>query len=209
MRAIVPVVVVLAAAAARPALADEPLAQPAPRQGYYLAVGGAAMLTLANDAEHHVRHSFTGGSLGLRAGEMLTDWAGRGLRLDLGQARAGDWRAALGGIGVDAQLAPWRGLALHAGAGVGYWQATDRRDPDAPARGTGGAYYSAGVTYDVFLTGAGRSGGVAVTPGVFVKYLPGSDYRSVVLWGGLELSLWSGLPREKLALEGDAAYRRD
>jgi hypothetical protein len=184
------------------------LVPPAPRQGYYLSAGPALVLGRASDDARHQHPSYPGGSVDVRLGQMVNDWLGFGLRLDLGQGRTSTRQAALGGIGVDLQLAPWRNLGLHAGAGVGYFQTTSRADSTEPARGVGGAYYSFGVTYDLFMTRASRSGGVALTPGVFVKLLPGGDYRAAVLWGGLELSWWSGLDKQALELPADEAFAR-
>jgi hypothetical protein len=184
------------------------LVPPAPRQGYFVSAGPALVLGLARDDSRHQHLTYPGGSFDVRLGQMVTEWLGFGLRLDLGQGRTSQRQAALGGIGVDLQVVPWRDLALHAGAGVGYWQSKSRLDSTEPSRGVGGAYYSFGATYDVFLTRASRSGGVAITPGVFVKVLPGDSYGTVVWWGGLELSWWSGLDKQALELPPDQAFAR-
>jgi hypothetical protein len=207
MKAIMIVPLLLGTATAT-AHAEGALRPPAPRQGYYLSLGVAGVESLVRDSEHHDQRALHGASGTLRAGEMIDEWVGFGLRLDFGVAQDDLWQASLGGFGVDAQLVPWDHLALHLGAGLGSFEAESRRDAEAKARTTGGAYYSAGVTYDFFLTGSDKSGGFAVAPGLFVKYLPG-DYRSLILWAGVEMSFWSGLPRQALELGGDEAFRRE
>jgi len=198
-------ILTLVVAAARTAAAAD-LVAPAPRQGYYASFGGAGIIGHASDDKRHSTLDYPGGTLSLHFGQLITERVGAGLHLEYGLGRDDRRMAGLGGIGLEGQLALVDTLALRAETGVGYFQTTNMDDKTEPSRGTGGAYYGAGLTYDLFFTSANRSGGWALTPGLYVKYLPGDRYRTVVLWAGLELTWWSGLPQQALDLPPDRAF---
>ena len=195
----------LVLASARTALAAD-LVAPAPRQGYYVSFGAAGVVERARDDDRHATLDYPGGTLSVHLGQLVTERVGAGLHLDYGLGKDHRRLAGLGGIGLEGQVAVVDTLALRAEAGVGYFQTTSMDDKTEPARGTGGAYYGAGLTYDLFFTSPTRSGGWALTPGLYVKYLPGDKFRTVVLWAGLELSWWSGLPRQALELPPEQAF---
>ena len=184
----------------RLALSQE-LAQSAPRQGYYATVDLVGFSAHTEDHKRHRTDTLGGYGLSFAGGEMVNEWLGLGLRYDSGAAQNSREKDGLAGLSVEAQLALPCSLAVHGGAGVGAWVAVDRPvRKSSETRGVAGAYYSAGVTYDWFVTRAARSGGIALTPGVYVKYLPGSSYNSLVFWGGIGVSFWSGLDAQALAL---------
>jgi hypothetical protein len=199
-------VVALVLGAARVAGAADLLVLPAPRQGYYVSVGGAGVLGRAQDDKRHLTLDYPGGTLSMHFGQLITERFGAGLHMEYGAAKHDRRSAGLAGIGFESQVVAVDTLALHLEAGVGYFQTVNLDDKTEPSRGTGGAYYGAGLTYDLFLTSPGRSGGWALTPGLYAKYLPGDHYRTVVLWAGLSLSWWSGLPRQALELPPDQAF---
>lgn len=191
--------------AARVAAAAD-LVPPAPRQGYYISVGGAGVMGRAQDDKRHLTLEYPGATLSMHFGQLITERFGAGLHMEYGVAKAERRQAGLAGMGFEGQAVLVDTLALRLEAGVGYFQTVNLDDKSEPSRGTGGAYYGAGLTYDLFFTKPGRSGGWAVTPGLYVKYLPGHRYRTVVLWAGLELSWWSGLPHQALELPPDQAF---
>jgi len=182
------------------------LVPPAPRQGYYISVGGAGIIGRAQDDKRHLKLDYPGGTLSMHFGQLITERFGAGLHMEYGAAKDARRMAGIAGMGFEGQAVVVDTLALHLEAGVGYFQTVNLDDKSEPSRGTGGAYYGAGLTYDLFFTKPGRSGGWALTPGLYVKYLPGDRYRAVVLWAGLELSWWSGLPQQALELPPDQAF---
>lgn len=184
-----------------PALArSQGLLQPKPRQGYYASGYGGGVVIHSHDRERHKTDTLRGYGYGFRGGQMVNDWLGFGLRLDMSSARNDRIAGGLSGFGIDAQAVVAPSLAFIGGAGFGYWGSLerDKKAKESNMRGTAGAYYSAGMTYDWFVSSGSRSGGMAVTPGVFAKYLPGADHNALGLWVTLGFSLWSGLDAKAL-----------
>jgi hypothetical protein len=205
MRLTTLVVFTAALAASRGATAAE-LVPPAPRQGYYISAGAAGVIGHARDDRRHTTLDYPGGTFSLHFGQLINERFGAGLHMEYGAAKDARRSAGLAGMGFEGQALVVDTLALHLEAGVGYFQTVNLDDKSEPSRGTGGAYYGAGLTYDLFFTKPGRSGGWALTPGLYVKYLPGDRYRTVMLWAGLELSWWSGLPQQALELPPEQAF---
>lgn len=198
--------VLAALAVASPALADDALLEPPrPRQGYYVAFGPA--LTLG-----HIRETgdslgtFVGSNFSLRLGQLLTRRLGLGLAIDFGSAKDSPQAATLFALGVAGQAEVACDLALHAGIGLGVATLDDLRDDDEVLRGAYGAAFTAGLTYDWFPWADG-SGGWALTPGLWLRAIPGEDVDSFLALVSLEVSWWKGLPKDQLDLPPDQAYR--
>jgi hypothetical protein len=196
-------------AAAAPATAGEEMTLPRPRQGYYAGLSAYGVQARSHDAKVHSLGSLAGGAYSLRLGQMIVDWFGLGMALEGTSVTSERWRQSSGGLLVEAQVVPWRHLAVHGGAGLGVALATDRRGLIVESKGTGGAYYSVALSYDFFPLHGGDSGGWAVRPEVALKALPGSSYNSLMVWAGVAVVRWSGLDRSELQLSDDQAFAPD
>lgn len=182
------------------------LSPPQARQGYYLSAAAHAVGAHTTERDLGRLGLGLGGAAGARIGEMVTPWLGLGFAASGGSLDDGRWRQSYGGLLLDAQLVPWRHLALHLGAGVGFVRATDQEQKVDGTVGTAGAYYSAGLRYDVFPLYGHGSGGLALTPGVQIKHFPGESLRSTMVWLGIEGVYWFGLDKQELELSPDEAF---
>jgi hypothetical protein len=190
----------------RPAHAQSLTEPPRARQGYYVALG------LLGSVDYNRDHGdglgvWGGGGLSLRFGQLITRRLGLGLSIDYGNARQGSERAELGAFGIEAQWELLRNVAVRGGVGLGVANLTDTADADAKPRGTVGAGYTLGLSYDWFPGGRVRSGGFAVTPLAKVRLVPGGAVTAVLGMVGFELAWWSGLPSNQLDLQAAEAYR--
>jgi hypothetical protein len=184
----------------------EELTVPGPRQGYYLG-GGAQVATIrSHDKDLGRLSAGYGSAFSLRLGEMVTPWLGVGVELGGGQAANSRWSQGFGGLLLDVQLVPWRSLAIHGSAGLGAILAKDQKKLVTGSKGTGGAYYGAGVRYDLFPFYESGSGGFGITPGAEVRYLPGSGFNTTMFWVGVDLLWWRGLDKQELELAPDQAF---
>jgi hypothetical protein len=199
-------VAAILAAAVSPALADDELTEtPRSRQGYYLAFG--QNLTLAHvEEEGDGLGTFVGHGTTLRAGQLLTARFGLGLAIDFGGASNDPQDAILFALGVAGQAEVARNLAVHAGIGVGVVTLDDTRDDDEELRGAYGAAFTVGLSYDWFL-GHRLTGGWALTPSVWLRAVPSQDVDAFVGLFGIEITYWTGLAKNQLALPPDQAYR--
>jgi hypothetical protein len=185
------------------------LAVPQARQGYYLSFDSGATVN-SNTSTEDEFDTLVGAAFSLRAGEMITDWVGAGLRVGGGFADSDNWSAGFGGLQLEVQLVPVSHLAVHLGVGAGGFSvsSTDPAADDA-LKGTGGAYYSASVTYDIFPLYDAGSGGFALTPFVRASYLPGDVFEATLVTVGLQTVWWTGLERNKLDLPFDESFSRE
>ena len=134
---------------------------------------------------------------------MLTRRLGLGLQIDVSGASGDGQTASIIGLGVAGQLEVARNLALHAGIGLGILSIDDPAEDEL--RGGYGAAYTLALTYDWF-PGSRRSGGWAITPGVRLRAVPSDTIDAFAVLAGLELSYWTGLPKNQLALPDSEAY---
>lgn len=191
------------------------LEPPSPRQGYYLSLGLHGFSALNWDEGDALGPWFGFGNA-IRVGQMFTRRLGLGLGIDSGNAAGeGDGRdqkAAMSGLSLEGQLLLADRLALHGGLGVGFSQVTfDKLAPreDEELRGAAGAYFLFGATYDFFpYRKKSGSGGLAVSPGVRVRYIPGDDAHAIGIFFGVDVSIWTGLPKNQLDLPPDKAFDR-
>jgi hypothetical protein len=195
------VAALLAPAVAR---AQTLLEEPRRRQGYYVSLGMAAAID-HNWKDGESLGTYNGQLITLRLGQLVTRRFGLGLRFDGGSVKTGPLSAGLGGLGVEAQWEIVTNLSVHGTVGLGVVSLSDSRDPDAGLEGTVGAGYTLGLSYDWFF-GRRRSGGFALTPTVSVRLVPGKDATALMGLIGLDLSYWTGLPREQLQLPPDEAW---
>ncbi len=184
--------------------AAQDLSAPRERQGYYVAGGLHAALSYNRD-DGKAFGPWGGYGTTIRLGQLITPRLGLGLQIDVASATGEGSTASLTGIGVSGQVEVARNLALHAGLGFGVLS-LDKADDD-DLQGGYGAAYSLGLTYDWFPTNR-RSGGWAVTPGIRVRAVPSDTIDAFAVLAGVELSWWSGLPRNQLALPDAEAYAR-
>lgn len=188
-------------AGAGPAAAQE-LSQPRQRQGYYVAGGMHAAVAYNRDRGDSLG-PWGGYATTIRLGQLLTRRLGLGLQLDVGGTSGENRTASLMGLGVAGQLEVAPNLAVHAGIGLGVVSLDDPERDET--RGGYGAAYTVALTYDWF-PGHRRSGGWAITPGLRLRALPSDTVDAFALLAGVELSYWTGLPRNQLALPDSEAY---
>ena len=192
-------------AGARPAAAQE-LEAPRPRQGYYLSFGMNAVVSENRDSGKGLG-LWPGAGGAFHVGQLLSRRFGLGLSLDSGGGSKSGRSFSLFGLGVEGQMEVAHNLALHAEVGFGVISLDPVR-PGDDVRGSYGGAFTAGATYDYFLW-PHASGGWAVTPGVWLRALPGSPVTSYSAFLGVSLSYWSGLPRSHLELPPSRAFAPD
>jgi hypothetical protein len=183
------------------------LEPPRQRQGYYLALGLAGIGNY-NREEGVGLGVWPGYSTTIRLGQLVTRRFGLGLLIDSGSASKGTEKATLFTLGIEAQWELVHNLAVHGGVGLGVVGISDSTMPDADLRGAFGAAYSLGLSYEWFPFSPREtgSGGLAFTPFVEVRLIPGTDVISQVTLIGVQATWWTGLPRNQLELPPDKAF---
>ena len=190
------------------ALAGEAGAQeleaPRARQGYYVAFGYGAEVEAATFKGDSLTLTGAGGAI--RMGQMLTPRFGLGVRIDFGGGAGDSWEGGGGGLALEGQMNLWKDLSAHAGFGFGVATLTDPEAVDPSTQGGYGAAAIAALSYDWFFTSR-TSGGWALTPSLTARALSGGDVDAVWVTLGLQISWWSGRPRNELDLPEGAAYQ--
>lgn len=199
--------------AGAPVAVAQDLTAPEARQGYYLAAGARSTVSTARDDEIGSLGAGGGGEGVLRVGQMVTPRLGLGVAVGGGAARSSEWDRVGGGLSIEGQIAPVAGLdlAVRAGVGLGVRSLTRRdemAETDDDPTGIFGSLYTAGVSYDWFVSrrDAAGSGGLAVTLAAEARVLAGSDIVDAGMLVGLELTYWGGLRRNQLALPVAEAF---
>lgn len=181
---------------------------PAPRQGYYIS-GGVSMTLVAiqNDDEWYPR--WFGSGFELRFGQYVTSWMDLGLAFSGGAAKGKARSGAGGGLSVEAQFHPVEPWSIRTGAGLNVVTLEDSRDPDGETMGIAGDFYTLGLGYDFypFYNIGDGSGSLAITPVVLLKVQPGNESAMMMGWFGVELTWWTGLPKNQLELPLDTAFQ--
>jgi hypothetical protein len=183
------------------------LEAPRSRQGYYIGGGLHASLQHNRDDDGSLG-TYRGYATAFRMGQLLTPRLGLGFALDLGGGTHEDDTVSTIGLGLAGQLVLAENLALHAGVGLGVVSLTEKVGDDEELRGSYGSAYTVGLTYDWFIRPC-WTGGIALTPTLQVRALPGDPIDSYTLMFGLEITRWTGLPRNQLDLPPDQAFRKD
>ena len=179
------------------------LEKPRPRQGYYLAGGATGVVEHARDDGDGL--GVMGGfGFSFRIGQLLTSRFGLGLNIGTSSAQGNDGDLSVFGLGLAGQMVVAPNLAVHVGAGIGVISLQPDEE-DAELNGSYGAAYHVGATYDLFPRPR-RSGGWAITPGLFMRALPSDPVSSYAVLLSVEASYWSGLPKNQLELGLDEAF---
>ena len=186
------------------------LEPPRPRQGYYFSLGAVGAM-----AGHEVRERgwlgpWPGAGGGLRLGQAILPW----LDLGIGAAVVGTFEerfaAVHGRLSIEAQLRPAGPLAIRLYGGFGV---TDpyRRIAGAPKlTGRVGGTYGIAVGWELYpARDPKRSGGLAVLPYVWFEGSPDPGFATVMGGVGIEITWWTGLPRNELDLPDDEAFAAD
>ncbi len=194
--------ILIAIALPRAAAAEDLLEAPRARQGYYIALGLFSALSYNRD-EGEGLGPWGGFSTSLRLGQMITNRIGVGLAIDAGGASGDGQSATLAGLGMAGQYELATNLALHASVGLGVVSLSSPDDDES--RGAVGAAYTLGLTYDWFF-GSRRSGGWAVTPGAQLRAVPSDEVDAFAAYLGVEVSYWTGLAKNQLALPPAQAF---
>jgi hypothetical protein len=187
----------------RPARAQA-LEPPRPRQGYYLAIGPHFALN-KNWEDGRDWSVWTGYDLTFRVGQMVTRRFGLGLQIHFGGAGGQGQQAGLFGLAVEGQWELARHLAVRGGVGLDTVSIATVGGGDDSARGTVGSGYLLGLSYDWFFTRR-STGGWALTPVAQARLVPGNTY-ALVGTVGVEISFWTGLPRNQLDLPPAEAFK--
>jgi hypothetical protein len=184
------------------------LLKPAPRQGYYASVTiGAPVLFVQEDDLH--KGAWAGTGLTLRAGEMLTERFGLGLALSFQGVEDKQDLAQNITLGMEGQFTILPHLALSGFIGLDVLSIEEKNPPaglDADVRGTYAGALGLGISYDFFVWKADLSGGLALSPSLRAIY---ADSGMVTLGGvmvGLDITYWTGRPRNQLDLPPDKAF---
>jgi hypothetical protein len=205
-------IAVTLSAVAAPAFAQTPpnavLEQPAPRQGYYASLGVQSGVAFAWDKGDALKSPIVTGVPIIRLGEMLTPRFSLGLRLAfLGGSKSGS-TTTLGGLQIETGYRVWKNLAVSAGVGAGYASVTQKKpaDPDDKQRGAYGALYDLHISYDFFPYKKPFSGGLAITPSIGTRFLPGDPVDALAIVASIDFIWWTGLPKNQLDLPPDRAF---
>jgi len=197
----------LAAVPTTAARAQQLLEPPRARQGYYFALG--YHFALSHVWENGENWSvWPGSAISFRLGQMITRRFGMGLQINPGGTTKGQGqKVAFGGLELEAQWELRRNLAIYGGVGVDVVSLSADNGTDKTTRGTVGSGYSLGLGYDWFFTHR-LSGGWGLTPTAQVRFVPGNTASALIGLLGVQVSYWSGLPRNQLELPPDEAFKR-
>ncbi len=180
------------------------LEEPRSRQGYWIAFGASGLGAQVWDKSRD--RGLYGGFTGtFRIGQLLTQRFGLGLLIEytggyttLGK---GTDKGQLNGLSLEASYLVWRDLSVHAGFGLGVLLLKDSASLNQDYRAGGGAYFLAGVSYDIFPLKKRVTGGWAITPVIDLRGSPDGDLNFLAVLGGIQITWWSGLPDNMLRLE--------
>jgi hypothetical protein len=196
----------LLAIVARPAQAQE-LEEPHSRQGYYLSFGLYGAATQAIEKGNSLG-PWIGYGLAWRAGQLITRRFSMGIAVESAATKGGGQSGTATAVALEAGFAVHGNLALRGGTGVGFLRLKNPNDPtESAARGAAGSWFALGASYDLFVGQKRLTGGLAVTPVVEARYLPGSDTKGIVMFIGFDLTYWMGLPANQLTLPPSEAWR--
>ena len=185
------------------------LEPPSPRQGYYVSLGLEAGPGFMWDKGQALDTRPVISRLPvLRLGQMLTTRFNLGLRLSfLGGVKDGETRS-LAGLQIESGYRVWRTLAVQAGVGAGFARISKDKhlDPDDELRGSYGALYMLGLSYDFFPYKKSLSGGFAISPTVGARFLLSDPIDALAILIGVDFTWWTGLPKNQLDLPPDRAF---
>ena len=180
------------------------LEAPRARQGYWVAFGYGAEVTAASLKGDSLTLTGAGGAI--RLGQMLTPHFGLGVRIDFDGGKNDQYNGSGGGLMLEGQMNVWRQLNVHGGFGFAFASLQDPHAADPVTNGGYGGAALVALSYDFFFTHR-TSGGWAVTPALTARVLSGGDVDALWMSLGVQISWWSGRPRNELDLPEGAAYR--
>ena len=112
-----------------------------------------------------------------------------------------DWLSGAlhsGSARIDATVASFDADII--GVGVGFLHLRNPAATNEPtSRGPAGSWWSGGASYEWFVSPRGRSGGLSLSPTVQARFVPGNGTAGIAVFLGLEGTLWTGLPGNRLA----------
>ncbi len=212
MRTLRPIVMTGAVAAALscltlcPRRADAQILEtPRPRQGYYFSVGMLQGAMRVTEKDEPAR-TLTAGGFRLRMGELLTRRFGLGLLVGGGSLRGDHQEGTTFDLALEAQWELHERLALRGGMGLGVVSLKDTTVPDAKLRGGLGTGYALGLSYDWFPWKR-VTGGWALTPVAQFRFTPADNLKAFIGMLGVEVTNWTGRPRNQLELPDAEAYQ--
>jgi hypothetical protein len=183
------------------------LEPPRRRQGYYLSFGLYGAATQAFEKGDSLG-PWVGYGQALRAGQLVTRRLSLGIAIEGAATRGDGQKASSTALALEAGFVIVGNLALRGGGGVGFLQLKNPKDPtESSTRGAGGSYFSLGASYDLFIGQKRLTGGLALTPVVEARYIPGNDTTGLIMFVGLDLTYWTGLPLNQLDLPPSEAWR--
>ena len=190
---------------ARPARAQV-LEPPRGRQGYYLSLGYHLALN-KNWEDGRDWGTWIGNDINIRAGQLITRRFGLGLNIHSGGTKGDGQQAGTFGLSIEGQWELVRHLAVRGGTGLDVVSiSTVGAGSSESLRGTVGAGYFLGVSYDWIFTKR-LTGGWAVTPLLQVRFIPGTTTTAFLGTVGVEITYWTGLPRNQLDLPPSEAFK--
>ncbi len=186
--------------------AAQTLVPPGPRQGYFVALAGGGGVVINRDEELGALPTWPGGGGSLRLGQALAPGWSLGLFLDF-TAAGGPRRDGIGsGLGLEVGRQLGEAWLVSAGVGLGFARLDDRRDAEADALGGFGTRVRLTAQRDFFPWTRPLGGGLALAPLVSVELLPADGFAALTASVGLQVTYWSGLPRDRLVLPLEQAY---
>ncbi|MDJ0762528.1 MAG: hypothetical protein QNJ97_06010 [Myxococcota bacterium] len=188
-------------------VAAEQLKSPASRQGYYFSLGGGGAITAGFNGDEDEWLSPFAGPIGtLRTGQSILDWLDLGIGLGTGGIFNRDYSAIIGHLAVEAQFRPLDPLFIRASTGFGFADVSRRKKNAKKITGQFGGAYGLAVGYDFFPFYRQGSGGFGITPTISAMVGAGDMFTTVTMTIGIEISWWTGLPKDQLDLPIDQAY---
>jgi hypothetical protein len=193
--------------------ANDVLEPPGLHQGYYVALGGYGLSTINWEEGDQLNGAWFGTGKALRFGQMVTRKLGLGIAFDWGdtegEANGRKQTSSIGALSLEGQWMPIDRFSLLAGTGVGFAQFEYKKIlPDEPEtlRGGAGAMFLLGASYDFFPYRKPLSGGLALSPSVRLRYMPTETADMVGIFFGVDITWWTGLPKNQLDLPPDRAF---
>jgi hypothetical protein len=192
--------------ASGPARADL-LSKPNPMQGYYFGIGATGSMAGLHTDKTGWLSPFFGPGGSFHVGQGITENLALGVSLGTVYTLNSNYAAVIGHFGIELK---WRfsgNLFVRPLIGFGLGDLSRRKSRLKKIIPAVTGTYSAAFGYDHFIeVRRWGSGGFAVTPIVWFGAKNGTSLT--VLQGGIgvEITWWTGLPKNQLQLPLDAAY---
>lgn len=206
---LLPFVLAGALLASGPAGADL-LSTPDPMQGYYFGIGAVGTGSLVYSDETAWLSPFFGPGGSLHIGQGITDNLALGINAVTSFEINEDRTLLVGQFGIELKWRFYSGFFVRPAFGFGFSDPTRRKSGlEKITPGVAGSY-SVELGFDYFAkTFKHKSGGLALTPLVFVNAKNGTG-MTAFQWGiGFEITVWTGLPKNQLNLPMNEAYQAE